>query len=130
VNLEKKGCETIILALKNSKVSTLNISNNAIGKSSVVNLSQYLSTNSTLTSLGLRHSNTMGNSALITLFKSLKANTGLKRLDIAFNAVSSDVAKAIADTLAVNQTLKEISLAVAEIGPDGAKYVADGIRKK
>ena len=124
--IEDKEAERIADALKNSSLHILNLSDNSIGNSGVIALSDALKVNSFLRDLNLSD-NSIGNSGIIALSDALKVNSSLRDLNLNGNfLIEWQGMKALSEALIVNTELFYLHLAHCDWS---ISYLADALKK-
>jgi len=109
----------------NATITTLDISNNAIGNAGAQALAEALKGNTTLTILNFSD-NQIGDVGVIALANVLKENNTLTKLDISRNNVGYDGAKALAEALKGNTTLTTLDISRNLIGDAGLREALAG----
>ena len=92
-----------------------------------VALAECLKYNASLTELHLR-CNEIGADGAAALGECLKYNTSLTELDLSCNEIGDDGAAALAECLKYNTSLTELDLSSSEIGDDGAAALAECLK--
>ncbi|KAK5809404.1 hypothetical protein F5H01DRAFT_381781 [Linnemannia elongata] len=125
-----RGKEFVILAeaLKtNSTLTTLYLRHSSIGSDGAKTLAEALKTNSALTTFDL-YNNSIGDDGAKALAEALKTNSALTTLSLQGNSIGSDGAKALAEALKINSALTTLGLYNNSIGSDGTKALAEALK--
>ncbi|KAF9551518.1 hypothetical protein EC957_008187 [Mortierella hygrophila] len=112
--------------LKKSRMSC-ELASKLIGEREFGILAEVLKTNSTLTTLNLKY-NSIGSDGAKAMAEVLKTNSTLTTLDLSNNSIGDDGAKAMAEALKTNSTLTTLDLFNNSIGDDGAKAMAEALK--
>jgi Ran GTPase-activating protein (RanGAP) involved in mRNA processing and transport len=118
--IDSPGMTAIAEALKNSKLTTIDISYNNVGHNTAKAIAETLKRNPTLTTLMLNNTR-MHSSEIVTIAKALKINQTLTTLDISYNDLGYH--GTIAETIEINTTLTTLNFSYCNINDDGVKLI-------
>ena len=119
-----EGIEKLLDTLgEGHSVVKLKIGGNNLSKASATTLSQFLSRDEVLESLGLS-SNLLGDEGVAELCRVLKFNKSLTHLDLYGNQITCKGVKEIAEMLTENKSLKVLHLGNNEIKSEGIQSLA------
>ncbi|KAG0375797.1 hypothetical protein BGX24_008647 [Mortierella sp. AD032] len=125
--IEGKEFARLAEALKtNSTLTTLDLKHNSIGDNGAKTLAEALKTNSTLTTLYLQ-GNSIGDSGAQALAEALKSNSTLNTLDLQGNLIWFKGLLSFSEALEANSTLTTLDLRGNKIGDNGAKALAEAL---
>ena len=116
------GCDqsTFSFALeKNKTLTSLNLSWVKINDKPCQSLAKALEQNETLQFLDLSH-NQISSEGVLALGKALEINSTLQSLDLSRNEIGSEAAVALGKALEINSALQSLDLSHNSIGPRGA----------
>eukprot|EP01124_Arcella_intermedia_P007626 TRINITY_DN146_c0_g2_i1.p1 TRINITY_DN146_c0_g2~~TRINITY_DN146_c0_g2_i1.p1 ORF type:complete len:552 (+),score=95.05 TRINITY_DN146_c0_g2_i1:598-2253(+) len=111
----------------NTKLTTLDLSDNALGVEEAKLISDVIRTNSSLESLNLDR-NDLGPSGVGHLVEALKVNTSLRTIFLTRNKIGGDGAKLISDLITRNTPLRHLNIAFNQISHLGTEAIFESLR--
>jgi Ran GTPase-activating protein (RanGAP) involved in mRNA processing and transport len=112
-----------------SRMTSLNLSDNAIGPAGATALADAMRLNSTIMALDIGR-NEIGAIGARSIASALRTNTTLTDLDLRFNTIENRGAENIASALRTNESLRTLRLTGNGIGPRGVKALAGALGEK
>lgn len=121
------GCEKILSQVHSKKVKSVNVSENKLGRKSILKIIELVSDHETrLKTLELENIN-ISERALVDLCKCISDNKTLKSLNLSKNSLSYMSCESLKEMLKYNSSLIHLDLHWNSIRTEGAKLLFEGL---